>query len=90
MGIVLAFLAGYTVGARAGQQGYDELLASLRSVRDSEEFQGFVMALRSHASATLQDLSVRVGEDDGVRFGAQELFDRVREWAAPNPTAGAS
>ena len=86
----MAFIAGYTVGARAGQQGFDDLVASIRAVRDSQEFRGFLSALRSHASATLQDLSVKVAEGDDARLSAQDLLDRVRGWVAPNPTAGAS
>lgn len=90
MGIVLAFLVGYAVGARAGQQGYDELVTSMRAVRDSSEFQGFVAALRSHAGATLQDLSFKVADDRDARLTLQDVLQGARRWIAEGPTAGAS
>ena len=40
VGILMAFAVGYAVGAEAGGEGYDELVASFKAVRDSEEFRG--------------------------------------------------
>lgn len=91
MGIVLAFAVGYVVGARSGTRGYDEVVSSLKAVRDSEEFQAFLAAMRSHVSFTLQDLSVRIGDGDQP-LTMQDVLDRVRGLVQQPgaPTADAS
>ncbi len=75
MGLMFAFAVGYAVGARAGEQGYQEVVDALRAVGESEEFRGLLAALRAHASATLQELSGLLAEapDEPV------LLDKVRE-----------
>lgn len=88
MGIVFAFIVGYAVGAQAGQHGLEQLVASARAVRDSEEFKAFLSALRSHASFTLHDLSIRVADDTDARLALEDLFGRFKEWIAPDPTSG--
>ena len=79
MGIVLAFAVGYVVGANAGQAGYQDVIDSVRSIRDSEEFRGLLSALRGHASATLRQLSVLVDEEAEEPFNPSRLLDRVRD-----------
>jgi hypothetical protein len=50
------FAAGYTLGAKAGNRGFDDLLEAGREVLNSREFQALVSAARSHAAATLKQL----------------------------------
>jgi len=88
MGIVLAFIVGYAVGARAGQEGYEDLTSSMRAVRDSEEFHGLLRAVRAHAGATLRELSVRLEGDQTL--SARDFLDRMTMWIKPAPTSGAS
>jgi hypothetical protein len=79
MGIVLAFAVGYLVGANAGQEGYQDVVDSIRAVRDSEEFRDLLAALRSHAGATLRQLSdILEGAEDEALIPAR-LVDRVRD-----------
>lgn len=92
MGILLAFAVGYVVGARSGAEGYREVVDSLKAVRDSEEFHAFLRAMRSHASFTLQDLGVRLGDGADQPLTMQDVLDRVRGFVQPAeaPRAGAS
>jgi hypothetical protein len=78
VGIVLAFVVGYVVGANAGNEGYQEVLDSLRAVRGSDEFKGLVRAIRSHTSATLRQLGDLIDEDSAESLDAARLLDRVR------------
>ena len=79
MGIVLAFAVGYFVGANAGQESYQEVLTSLRAVRESDEFGSLMEALRSHAAATLHELSIRVGQPPDEPLTPASVLDRVRD-----------
>ncbi len=78
MGILLAFAVGYVVGAQAGNEGYDEVVTSLKSVRDSEEFKGLVSALRSHASYALTEIAQRLTAESQHPGPVQEVLGRVR------------
>ena len=90
MGVVLAFVAGYLVGTRSGQHGFDELSASARAVRDSEEFRALVSAARSHLSSTLGELSRLVVEEGGQRPSSLDgMLGRVRR-LFEDPTSGAA
>ncbi len=42
MGGLIGFVVGYVLGARAGQEGLDELKEAWQSVIESEEFRGMV------------------------------------------------
>lgn len=72
MGIVLAFVLGYASGARAGADGWDELVSSARQIWHSTEFRAFVVLLRRHAAGALHELGDLVAEpasptdEDGV------------------------
>lgn len=76
---MLAFAVGYIVGANAGQDGYQDVVESVRAVRESEEFRGLLSALRSHASATFRQLSVLVDDTQDEQFNPSRLLDRVRD-----------
>jgi hypothetical protein len=78
VGIVLAFAVGYLVGANAGHEGYEEVVESLRAVRASDEFNGLLTALRSHASASLRQLGDLIDEGSGDDAGPVRLLERVR------------
>ncbi len=53
MGLVMAFAMGYVVGARGGNEGLDEVIRSLRAIRDSPEMKDLVEAVRAHVGYTL-------------------------------------
>lgn len=82
MKLLLALAAGYVLGARNGGEHVDDVVRSLRAVKDSEEFHDLVNSLRAHASATLRDLASIVdqpgGSADGDLGDATDLVERVR------------
>jgi hypothetical protein len=83
MGIVLAFAAGYFLGARAGREELDDVLEALQAIRQSEEFNDLVRAMRSHAASALREVASlldRAGVDatDLSSMSAQDLVDRVK------------
>jgi hypothetical protein len=65
MGTLFGFAVGYILGARAGADGYEEVVRSVRAIRQSEEFQGFVSAMKDHGRHILREVSGRLaGEED--------------------------
>lgn len=91
MGIVTAFLIGYLVGANAGQEGYREVVVAARSVKDSPEFEGLLLALRSHAGATFTALGARLAPDHDVTLTPRTLLGRVQDLVGrPGATSPAS
>jgi hypothetical protein len=79
MGVLLAWVVGYVVGARAGSKDFDEVVQAVRELRESEEMQGLWDALRSHLAHTLRSTAdmVERGEAPSTA-GAMDLVDRVR------------
>lgn len=64
MGTLFGFAVGYILGARAGGEGYDEVVRSVRAIRQSEEFQGFVSAMKDHGRHILREVSGRLAGDE--------------------------
>jgi hypothetical protein len=65
MGTLFGFAVGYILGARAGRDGFEEVVRSVKAIRESEEFGGFVSAMKDHGRHLLREMSGRLaGEDD--------------------------
>ncbi len=64
MGVMIGFMVGYVLGTRAGDDGYEELKATLRSITSSEE----VKDLLSGGFSLLSDV---------VRSGREVLAERT-------------
>jgi hypothetical protein len=79
MGTLFGFVVGYIVGARAGSQGFEEVVDALRTVRDSEEFQALGEVVRSHVRGTAGIVG-RWLTDMETHSGA-EMLERARERA---------
>jgi hypothetical protein len=77
MGIV-DFTAGYTLGAKAGNQGFDDVLGAGREVFASREFQALLNAARSHAAATLKQLGDLVEGGDAAPPVVDNVLDLVK------------
>ena len=88
MGILLAFAVGYVVGAQAGTEGYEEIVVSLKSVRDSEEFKGLLSAVRSHAGFALSEIAQRLTTESQQPGPVQDVLDRVRGLMGQNDLRG--
>ncbi len=83
MGILLAFAAGYVLGARGGSEDFDDVVQALRAIRQSDEFEDLLKSLRSHAAHTLRELATmldRTGaEGDGLTsMTTHDLVERVK------------
>lgn len=77
MGVLLAFFVGWTVGAKAGAQGFQEVLDAVRTVKDSEEFEALVAIARSQVSGALHELSKLVSGDTPTPTPV-DLLERVQ------------
>ena len=53
MRVLFALAVGYAIGAKGGGKDFDQLMRSLKAVRDSEEFGDLVAAARSHVGHAL-------------------------------------
>lgn len=60
MGTLFGFAVGYILGARAGQDGFEEVVRSVRAIRESEEFQGFVSAMKDHGRHLVREMTGRI------------------------------
>ncbi len=75
----MAVAVGYTIGARAGRDGLEELIASFKSIQKSDEFGAALKALRSHAGYALREIAELVVETETPAPG--NLLERVRSIA---------
>lgn len=93
MDSVVIFLAGYSLGAKAGAKGYAELVKSAKAVRESEEFRAMLRALRSHLAHTLREAAELLGGTEQLAMG--DVLQRARRLAGevdprsrvPRPTS---
>jgi hypothetical protein len=77
--VLLAFAVGYVIGARAGSQDFDDVVKAVNEIRQSEEFNGFLSALRSHVSHTLRDVANVIDETRVESVNSQDLVDHVKQ-----------
>jgi hypothetical protein len=90
MEILMAFAVGYFIGARAGNEGFEDVVSSFQAVRESDEFKGLVDALRSHVSHTLLQLSSIVGGDAKLPVkSVTDVVTRVRHLVGSRLDPGA-
>jgi hypothetical protein len=90
VGLIMAFIAGFFLGGRAGTEGLDEILEAGRAVVNSQEFEGLVSAVRSHASHTLIDLGRRLDADSGEPISMSTILERARGLVGRDATESAS
>jgi hypothetical protein len=81
MGILMAFAVGYVVGARAGSQDFEDVVASLRAVRDSDEFSDLLSALRTHLGHAMHEMGDLLERTGGEGIDAADLVERVKRLA---------
>ena len=81
MGTLFGFAVGYVIGARAGSEGFDDLLRAFSAIRRSEEYRGFTASLREHVMHTLRDVNQRLAaiaeaeDDDPIARARARLRD---------------
>lgn len=79
MGLVLAFIAGYVIGARDGSEALDEVIDAAKAVASSQEFEDLVRALRAHAGHVLQEVGRRIDPSSGEPITVTTLIERARD-----------
>ncbi len=90
MGLIMAFIAGYIVGGRGGNEGFDDVTDALKALGKSEEVKDLRMALQSHASHVLQEIGRRL-EPDGVEpVSMSSILERARGLVQRDATESAS
>jgi hypothetical protein len=90
MGLILAFIAGFVVGGRGGNEGVDEVVAALKAVGESQEVNDLRKALRSHAGHVLQELGRRLETEEAEPFSMGTILDRARGLIQRDATENAS
>lgn len=80
MGVVLMFAAGYVLGSRRSDESVDEVVHAVRAIRESDEFNGLVKAVRGHVAGSLRGLAglLERASDESTGDGPPDLLDRVR------------
>jgi hypothetical protein len=77
--MLIAFGAGFVIGARTGKKEFDDLTTSLRALRDSQEFADVMAAARSHVSYGLRELaSVLEGAGSAADGESADVVTRVK------------
>jgi len=87
MQILLSFLIGYFVGAKAGSSQFDEVVESARAVAESEEFHSLILTLRTHAAATLHSLGDLLEGPPDEETGDSVIARVQRMMAQPRSSA---
>lgn len=71
------FAAGWALGAKTGNRGFDEVLGTAREIVRSKEFADFASAIRSHAAYALRELGDLVDSEQAPAV-AEDLVEVVR------------
>lgn len=85
MGVLLAFFAGWAAGAKVGNKGYNEVVAAVKTVQQSEEFASLLVIGRSQCASALKALSKLVSGEEALPAPA-DLLERVQRLTGQRPT----
>jgi hypothetical protein len=89
MGLIMAFVAGYFVGGRGGNEGFEEVVDALKALAESQEAEDLLKALRSHASHILQELGKRLEPEYDGPVSMNTILDRARGFVQRDATESA-
>ena len=79
MGLVLAFVAGYVIGARDGSEALDEVIDAAKALAASQEFDDLVRALRAHVGHVLQQVGRRIDPSSGEEMSMSSILAQARD-----------
>jgi len=79
MGLVLAFVAGYVIGARDGSEALDEVIDAAKALAASQEFDDLVRALRAHVGHVLQEVGRRIDPSSGEEMSMSSILAQARD-----------
>lgn len=72
------FAAGWALGAKTGNEGFDDVIATAKGIFSSKEFQDFLAAVRSHAAFALREMGDLVDTEVTDKTPTGDLVDFVR------------
>jgi len=72
------FAAGWALGAKTGNEGFDDVILTARGIFSSKEFQDFLAAVRSHAAFALREMGDLVDSDETTKSPNGDLVDFVK------------
>ena len=79
---LLAFYFGWSMGARSGPEGVEELNTAIASLRQSDEFAAVVVALRKHAAGIIREVADQFERTDGP-VGSPDVLAAVYQLIYP-------
>ena len=71
------FVAGWALGAKTGNEGFDDVIVTAKGIFSSKEFQDFLAAVRSHAAFALREMGDLVDTEE-TETPSGDLVDFVR------------
>jgi hypothetical protein len=83
MGVFFAFIVGWAMGSRSGEQNYEEVVSAFKEVRDSDEFATLLGALRTHAGYILRTAADWLQDTEAKVPDSTDLIARVRNLVQP-------
>jgi hypothetical protein len=72
------FAAGWALGAKTGNEGFDDVILTAKGIFSSKEFQDFLGAVRSHAAFALREMGDLVDTEVTDKTPSGDLVDFVR------------
>jgi hypothetical protein len=78
----VALIVGYVIGAQAGSKDLDQVVSSLKALRETDEFADVVSAVRTHVGHTLRELASVVDGEGEPAAETGDLVDKVRHLVA--------
>jgi hypothetical protein len=83
MGVFFAFIVGWAMGSRGGEQRYEEVVSAFKEVRDSDEFATLVGALRTHSGYLLRQAADWLQDTEAQVSQSTDFVERVRNMVQP-------
>jgi hypothetical protein len=71
------FVAGWALGAKTGNEGFEDVIVTAKGIFSSKEFQDFLAAVRSHAAFALREMGDLVDTEE-TETPSGDLVDFVR------------
>jgi len=83
MGVFLAFVVGWAMGSRGGEQGYEDVVSAFKEVRDSDEFATLLGALRTHTGFILRQAADWLQSTEAKVPQSTDFIERVKGLVQP-------
>jgi hypothetical protein len=78
MGVLVALVVGYVMGAKTGGRELEQLGRSLKALYGTDEFADVVSAARAQMGVGLRELAALIGGEGAASDTSGDLVARVR------------